>query len=284
MGAHVLNMRSSRKFWSPWWAQIVAGLFVVLLAVAPWIWLWLGQRGEPLLPTPDSDAAGLIVVLSLVALLGGWFARVVGRGATGFAIRTDVGIMLSLLGLATQWILGADPGFLQGSSSPESQRELWIFGTLLVISQVLYFVLAKLRLSVVALLVALLAFSAGQWLQMVATYTPADPKIYSSLIYAGPLLLGIVLGFLGFLRAWHLVLWLFALAIQWIMPSVISAVVTILENPAGSWGNSVSKFGELTAASAVQTDWIIPALVTLATAMLVSVILLIVRKFRRRSY
>ncbi|WP_146112433.1 hypothetical protein [Arthrobacter sp. MYb224] len=284
MGAHTLNMRSSRNFWSPWWAQIVAGLFVVLLAVAPWLWLWLGQRDESLLPAPDSDAAGLIIVFSLVALLGGWFARIIGRRATSFAILTDVGMMLSLLGLAAHWILGGEPNFLQGGASPETQRELWVFGTLLVISQILYFVIAKLRLSVVALLVAVLAFSVGQWMQMVATYTPADPNIYSSLTYAGPLLLGFVLGFLGFLRAWHLVLWIIALAIQWIMPAVISAVVTILENPEGSWGASLSRFGELTVAAVRQSDWIIPALVTLATAMLVSVILLIVRKVRRRSY
>jgi hypothetical protein len=67
------------------------------------------------------------------------------------------------------------------------------------------------------------------------------------------------------------------------MPAVISAVVALLENPAGSVGASLVKFGELSQDAIGQTDWLIPSLVTLAVAMLVSVTLLIVRKAKRRS-
>lgn len=277
-------MRSSRQFWSPWWAQIIAGLFIVLLAVGPWLWLWLGQREQPMLPTSMSDAAGLIIIFASIALLGGWFTRVIGRHGTSFAILTDIGVLLALVGLVFQWIWGDAPEIFQGKISDGLQTQLWALGTAFVISQVLYFLIAKLRLSIVALLVAALVFSVGRWLQMVATYTPLEPEIYSSLTYAGALVLGLVLGFLGFLQIWHLVVWVIALAIQWIMPAVISAVVTLLENPVGSVGGSLAQFGELTQGSIGQTDWLIPSLVTLAVAMLVSVILLIVRKAKRRSY
>lgn len=277
-------MRKSRQFWSPWWAQIIAGLFIVLLAVGPWLWLWLGQREQPMLPTSKSDAAGLMIIFAIIALVGGWFTRVIGRRGTGFAILTDVGVLLALVGLVFQWIWGDAPEIFQGKPSDELQTQLWALGTVFVISQVLYFLIAKLRLSIVALLVAALVFNVGQWLQMVATYTPLEPEIYSSLVYVGALLLGLVLGFLGFLQIWHLVVWVISLAIQWVMPAVISAVVTLLENPVGTVGGSLTKFGELSRDGIGQSDWLIPSLVTLAVAMLVSVILLIVRKSKRRSY
>ncbi|PRB68071.1 hypothetical protein [Arthrobacter sp. MYb213] len=276
-------MRSSRQFWSPWWAQIIAGLFIVMLAVGPWLWLWLGQREQAMLPTSKNDAAGLIIIFAIIALLGGWFTRVMGRRSTSFAILTDIGVLLALVGLVFQWIWGDAPEIFQGKVSDPLQAQLWALGVVFVISQVLYFLIAKLRLSIVALLVAALVFNVGQWLQMVATYTPLEPEIYSSLIYGGALILGLVLGFLGFLQIWHLVVWVIALAIQWVMPAVISAVVTLLENPVGSVGGSLAKFGELSQDAIGQTDWLIPSLVTLAVAMLVSVTLLIVRKAKRRT-
>ncbi|HAY43467.1 MAG TPA: hypothetical protein DCY59_07915 [Micrococcaceae bacterium] len=276
-------MRNSRQFWSPWWAQIIAGLFIVLLAVSPWLWLWLGQREQPMLPTSTSDAAGLMIIFALITLLGGWFTRVIGRRSTSFAILTDIGVLLALVGLVFQWIWDDAPEIFQGKISGELQVQLWALGIIFIISQVLYFLIAKLQLSIVALLVSALVFNVGQWLQMVATYTPLEPEIYSSLIYAGALILGLVLGFLGFLQIWHLVVWVIALAIQWVMPAVISAIVTLLENPVGSIGGSLAKFGELSQDAIGQTDWLIPSLVTLAVAMLTSVILLIIRKAKRRS-
>ena len=276
-------MRNSRQFWSPWWAQIIAGLFIVMLAVGPWLWLWLGQREQAMLPTSKNDAEGLIIVFAIIALLGGWFTRVMGRRSTSFAILTDIGVLLALVGFVFQWIWGDAPEIFQGKVSDPLQAQLWALGVVFVISQVLYFLIAKLRLSIVALLVAALVFNVGQWLQMVATYTPLEPEIYSSLIYGGALILGLVLGFLGFLQIWHLVVWVIALAIQWVMPAVISAVVMLLENPVGSVGGSLAKFGELSQGAIGQTDWLIPSLVTLAVAMLVSVTLLIVRKAKRRS-
>ena len=276
-------MRNSRQFWSPWWAQIIAGLFIVLLAVGPWLWLWLGQREQPILPTSKNDAAGLMIIFALITLLGGWFTRVIGRRSTSFAILTDIGVLLALVGLVFQWIWGDAPEIFQGKISGELQLQLWVLGIVFATSQVLYFLIAKLQLSIVALLVAALVFNVGQWMQMVATYTPLEPEIYSSLIYVGALILGLVLGFLGFLQIWHLVVWVIALAIQWVMPAVISAVVTLLENPVGSVGGSLAKFGELSQDAIGRTDWLIPSLVTLAVAMLASVILLIIRKAKRRS-
>ncbi|MGO3256525.1 hypothetical protein [Glutamicibacter ardleyensis] len=276
-------MRNSRQFWSPWWAQIIAGLFIALLAVGPWLWLWLGQREQPILPTSKNDAAGLMIIFALITLLGGWFTRVIGRRSTSFAILTDIGVLLALVGLVFQWIWGDAPEIFQGKISGELQVQLWVLGIIFIISQVLYFLIAKLQLSIVALLVAALVFNVGQWMQMVATYTPLEPEIYSSLIYVGALILGLVLGFLGFLQIWHLVVWVIALAIQWVMPAVISAVVTLLENPVGSVGGSLAKFGELSQDAIGRTDWLIPSLVTLAVAMLASVILLIIRKAKRRS-
>ncbi|HJX78852.1 hypothetical protein [Glutamicibacter sp.] len=276
-------MRNSRQFWRPWWAQIIAGLIIVLLAVGPWLWLWLGQREQTMLPTSKSDAAGLIIIFAIIALLGGWFTRVMGRRSTSFAILTDIGVLLALVGLVFQWIWGDAPEIFQGKVSDQLQAQFWALGVVFVVSQVLYFLIAKLQLSIVALLVAALVLNVGQWLQMVATYTPLEPEIYSSLIYVGALILGLVLGFLGFLQIWHLVVWVISLVIQWVMPAVISAVVALLENPAGSVGASLVKFGELSQDAIGQTDWLIPSLVTLAVAMLVSVTLLIVRKAKRRS-
>lgn len=248
------------------------------------MWLWLGQREQPLLPVATSDATGLVIIFAIISLLGGWFARVLGRRGTSFAILTDVGILIALIGLAFQWIWDDSPEIFQGTLSPALQFQLWVFGTVFVLSQVLYFLIAKLRLSVVALLVSGLVFSIGQWLQMTATYTPLEPEVYSSLVYAGALVLGLVLGVLGFLQIWHLLVWVIALAIQWVMPPVISALAIVLENPADSATGSFGKFGQLSAKAFGQTDWLIPTLVTLAVAMLTSVILLIVHKLKRRSY
>lgn len=276
-------MKSVRNFWQPWWAQLIAGLLVVLISMLPWLWAWLGKSESSLLPSVSHDASGLLIVFLTSSLLGGWFARVIGLGATGFSVLIDVGISLGFLGLAAQTALSREPKFFSSGPSKELATELWVLLVIFICTQVLYLLITKLSLSVVAMLVAAFGFSVGLWLQALLTYTPLDVKIHSSLTYAGPLVLGLVLGFLGFLRWWYLVVWALSLAIQWVAPALLMALATVLQSPAKTFGKSLDVLGDSTVANMAAMDWKIPLLVTLATAMLTSVVLLIVRKATGRS-
>lgn len=268
-----------RRIWHNWWMQLVAGLLITAIVVLPW--LWIGEEDRSILPHASDDAQGLLVVFSVITLWGSWFARRIGYGRTAFTVVTAVGMILGLLGLGFQGLLAVEPGLLGGKLSSASIRHLWVFGGLLLISQAWYFLATKLRLPVAVLFYATLTVGVSYWLQIIASLVAGAQSYYVYLWYAGPLLLGLILGFVGFLRIMNLLMWVFALAIQWVMPAVVESTARVIESKATGWDSIVPFWKEFTG-SVLDVPWQTPLLVSLATAMLTSVVLLIVRKVRRR--
>lgn len=272
-------MGSMRRVWQNWWMQVVGGILIAVIAVMPW--LWIGDEDHSILPHATNDALGLIVVFALTSLLGSWLVRRVGRGRTGFAVVTAVGLFLGMLGLGAQGIYATNPGAFSGKLTQASVTQLWVFGALLVISQTWYFLSAKLRLPVATLFFATMTVSVSYWLQIVASLIAGAQSYYIYLWYAGPLVLGLILGFVGFLRATNLIIWVVALAIQWVMPAVIEGSARVIQSEVQG-SKALSAFGEEFGTSVTELAWQTPLLVSLATAMLTSVIIVIVRKARRR--
>ncbi|MEG2577716.1 MAG: hypothetical protein RSA54_08295 [Glutamicibacter sp.] len=272
-------MGSMRRVWQNWWMQLVAGLLITAIAVLPW--LWIGQEDRSILPHASDDAQGLLVVFSVITLWGCWFARRIGYSRTGFAIVTAVGMVLGLLGLGFQGLQAFEPGLLDGELSPASIRHLWVFGGLLLVSQAWYFLATKLRLPIAVLFYATLTVGVSYWLQIIASLVAGAQSYYVYLWYSGPLILGLILGFVGFSRVMNLLMWVFALAIQWMMPAVVESAARVIGSKTTGW-KTVGSFWEQFTGSVLEIPWQAPLLVSLATAMLTSVILLIVRKVRRR--
>lgn len=273
-------MRATAPVWSNWWMQLVAGLLTVAVVVAPW--LWIGYGDSSIFPYAADDALGILVVFALVTMVTGYLARHYGQGRTGFVILLDLGAVLGMLALVIQGVLAFEPRLFHGQISEASIRHLWVLLGVFVVSQVLYFLMSKLSLISAVPLIAVLTFSLSYWLQTVASLISWAQPYVSYLWYAGPLLLGLVLGFLGFLRAANLLIWILALAIQWVMPSVFEGVATVVESGVGSLGKFLSALGTEIANGALQLSGQTSTLVTLATAMLASMIVLIVRKAKRR--
>lgn len=272
-------MGSMSRIWHNWWMQLVAGLLITAIVVLPW--LWIGEEDRSILPHASDDAQGLLVVFSVITLWGSWFARRIGYGRTAFTVVTAVGMILGLLGLGFQGLLAFEPGLLGGELSSASIRHLWVFGGLLLISQAWYFLATKLRLPIAVLFYATLTVGVSYWLQIIASLVAGAQSYYVYLWYAGPLLLGLILGFVGFLRIMNLLMWVFALAIQWVMPAVVESTARVIESKATGW-DSIGSFWKEFTGSVLDVPWQTPLLVSLATAMLTSVVLLIVRKVRRR--
>jgi len=270
---------SMRRVWQNWWMQLVGGILVAAIAVLPW--LWIGEKDRSILPLAKDDALGLIVVFTLTALLGSWCVRRLGRGRTSFAVLTAVGMFLGMLALGAQGIQATNPDAFTGHLTKATVHQLWVFGSLLVLSQAWYFLSAKLRLPVATLFYAGLTVSLGYWLQIVASLVAGAQSYYIYLGYAGALVLGLILGFVGFLRASNLIFWVLALAIQWVMPAVVDSAARAIQSQTG-FAKGLQSFGRSFNASVLETEWQTPLVISLATAMLTSVILLIVRKVRRR--
>lgn len=268
-----------RRIWHNWWMQLVAGLLITAIVVLPW--LWIGEEDRSILPHASDDAQGLLVVFSVITLWGSWFARSIGYGRTAFTVVASVGMILGLLGLGFQGLHALEPGLLGGELSAASIRHLWVFGGLLLISQAWYFLATKLRLPIAVLFYATLTVGVSYWLQIIASLVAGAQSYYVYLWYAGPLILGLILGFVGFLRIMNLLMWVFALAIQWAMPAVVESTARVIESKATGW-DAIGSFWKEFAGSVLDVPWQTPLLVSLATAMLTSVVLLIVRKVRRR--
>ncbi|MGZ2223670.1 hypothetical protein [Glutamicibacter nicotianae] len=268
-----------RRIWHNWWMQLVAGLLITAIVVLPW--LWIGEEDRSILPHASDDAQGLLVVFSVITLWGSWFARSIGYGRTAFTVVASVGMILGLLGLGFQGLHALEPGLLGGELSAASIRHLWVFGGLLLISQAWYFLATKLRLPVAVLFYATLTVGVSYWLQIIASLVAGAQSYYVYLWYAGPLILGLILGFVGFLRIMNLLMWVFALAIQWAMPAVVESTARVIESKATGW-DAIGSFWKEFAGGVLDVPWQTPLLVSLATAMLTSVVLLIVRKVRRR--
>ncbi|WP_334121493.1 hypothetical protein [Glutamicibacter sp.] len=272
-------MGSMRRVWQNWWMQIAGGVLIAAIVVMPW--LWIGEEDHSILPLGSNDALGLIVVFALTSLLGSWLVRRIGRGRTGFAVVNAVGLFLGMLALGAQGILATDPDAFSGNLSPTTTRQLWVFGGLLVIGQAWYFLSSKLPLPVATLFYATLTVSVSYWLQIVASLIAGAQSYYIYLWYTGPVVLGLILGFVGFLRAINLIFWVLALAIQWVMPAVIESSARMIQSEKTS-GHALSEFGKEFASSLGEVDWQTPLIISLATAMLTSVIIVIVRKVRHR--
>lgn len=268
-----------RRIWHNWWMQLVAGLLITAIVVLPW--LWIGEEDRSILPHASDDAQGLLVVFSVITLWGSWFARSIGYGRTAFTVVASVGMILGLLGLGFQGLHALEPGLLGGELSAASIRHLWVFGGLLLISQAWYFLATKLRLPIAVLFYATLTVGVSYWLQIIASLVAGAQSYYVYLWYAGPLILGLILGFVGFLRIMNLLMWVLALAIQWAMPAVVESTARVIESKATGW-DAIGSFWKEFAGSVLDVPWQTPLLVSLATAMLTSVVLLIVRKVRRR--
>lgn len=279
VGTRRSTVSSMRRVWQNWWMQIAGGILIVVIVVMPW--LWIGEEDRSILPLAGNDVLGLIVVSSLSALLGSWLVRRVGRGRTGFTVVTAVGIFLGMLGLGAQGIYATNPSAFGGKLTQASVTQLWVFGSLLVLSLAWYFLSAKLRLPVAALFYATMTVSVSYWLQIVASLIAGAQSYYVYLWYAGPLILGLILGFVGFLRAINLVFWVVALAFQWVMPAVVESSAKAIQSEA-QIGPAASAFSKEFSALIVELDWQTPLIVSLATAMLTSVVIVIVRKVRRR--
>ncbi|WP_349930529.1 hypothetical protein ABNP34_13200 [Glutamicibacter mishrai] len=272
-------MGSMRRVWQNWWMQIAGGILIAIIVVLPW--LWIGEEDRSILPLASNDALGLIVVFTLTSLLGSWFVRRVGRGRTGFTVVSAVGLFLGMLGLGAQGIYATNPAAFSGKLTQASVTQLWVFGALLVLSQAWYFLSAKLRLPVATLFYATMTVSVSYWLQIIASLVAGAQSYYIYLWYAGPLVLGLILGFVGFLRASNLIFWVLALAIQWVMPAVVESAARVIQSNVG-FAQGLRAFGNGFGTAIAEVAWQTPLLVSLATAMLTSVIIVILRKVRRR--
>lgn len=272
-------MVSMKRVWQNWWMQLVAGLLITAIAVLPW--LWIGEEDGSILPHANGDAQGLVVIFFVIALWSSWFARRVGFSRTGFTVVTAVGVVLGLALLTFQGLYALEPQLFNAQISQPSTRHLWVCGILLIFSQVWYFLSSKLRLPVAALFYATLTVGLSYWLQTVASLIPGTDSYEQYLWYAGPLVLGLILGFVGFRKIMNLMVWVLALAIQGVMPAVVGSTVKVIQSQATGWDVG-SAFWNGFSTSAVDHQWQTPGLVTLGTALLTAVTLLIARKVRRR--
>lgn len=270
-------MKSTARIWQNWWMQLVAGLLIICLTVLPW--LWVGDD-KAIFPHASTDVLGILIVFAVATLWCGYFARRAGKRRTGFAVVADVGMVLALLGFTAQALYATNPKIFSAQISTASIKHLWAVGIVFVISQVMYFLIAKLPLVSAAPIIAILTTGISLWLQVAASLISGAQNYIEYLSYAGPLVLGLVLGFLGFLKVSYLLIWVLSLAIQWAMPAMFNALAGLGQAKThGSTG-----FLERVGSGILDTDWQWPSLVTLAAAMLTSVVLLIMRKVRRRSY
>lgn len=268
-----------KRVWQNWWMQLVGGILMAAVAVLPW--LWIGEKDRSILPLASDDALGLIVVFALTALLGSWCVRRLGRGRTGFAVVTATGMFLGMVSLGAQGIYATNPTAFSGDLSQATVHQLWVFGSLLVLSQACFFLSAKLSLPVASLFYAILSVSLGYWLQIVASLISGAQSYYIYLGYAPALVLGLILGFVGFLRVSNLLFWVLSLAIAWVMPAVVDSAARAIQSESG-FIQGLQRFGKNFNATVLETPWQTPLVIALATAMLTSVILLIVRKIRHR--
>ncbi len=272
-------MRTSAGVWQNWWMQLVAGLLIVAVAVSPW--LWIGYEDQAILPYASNDALGILVVFAMTTLLSAYLARRVGRGGTRFTVVADVGVVLGYLALAFQSLYVLEPGLFKGEISVATVHHLYFLGAVFVVFQVLYFLIAKLKLIAVAPLVALIAVGVSYWLQVIASLLVGAQTYTHYLWYAGPILLGLVLGVLGFLKAANLLIWILSLVIQWLTPAVFESVAVLGQSEERGFSNNLRTLSHDISQTMINQEWQTSVLVSLATAMLTSVIMLIVHKVRR---
>lgn len=265
-----------------WWVQWATGVIAAAIALLPWLIggssLELNPDGQAastasLLPHAALQSDTLWATLGLCALLAGFIARSLGQGKAKFCILLGLGSMMAWAAAGYQsWTVMA----------PLAETAGWVRLHLLsltvgvLLSLILYWVIARMRLSWVALAVAMLSFTPGMWLDLLVPSLPLEIRAD----YLGPVMLGLVLGALGFSSARSLLIWCAALVMQWILPALLAPVRQILQSPEETLGSA--QLWDLLAGHAFQFEWIMLSITTLTVAMLVSMVLLVVRRVRAR--
>ncbi|WP_431710278.1 hypothetical protein [Glutamicibacter uratoxydans] len=271
-----------RSLFGVWWVQWSLGLALTLFALLPWLsgdnLIQLGAAGElsptpSLLPHAAYQSSDLWVAQGMCALLGGFFVRALSGRNLRF-------LLLVLIGSACGW-LGAGYHSLTVLNSFAAGRDtlprhLLVFGLGLVCLLLLFWIIARLQMCWVALSLALLSFVPGFWLDQLWDEVPWQLPIQ----HLGPLLLGIVLGVLGFERIVALAFWIAALVIQWLAPVFLNLLSAQLATVDATLTGT--RLWEVFSAHALEPQWITASIITLAGAMILSVLLVLLRRIRHR--
>jgi len=279
-------MSRFRRLLGVWWVQLLLGITATAVGLAPW--LFSGAVVAPkraglehvvisLLPHAGAQLILFFSLLSVVVLCAGFILR----WATGASVRLSIlgglGVLVALIAAGYHSWTVMEPASMP--HSPALRTHLIATCTGILIALLGYWLLRRCSMTVCALVVAVLSLGPGLWLRQwfeagqVAEYLP----------FAGPLILGCVLGCVGFLSAGVLLVWCVALALQWLVPGLFAvasnAVVRQME------AEKALPLGQVWATmrdSALQMHWLYASLATLAVAMLLSVVLLGARRIRGR--
>ena len=252
--------------------QLVLGLAVVAIATAPWF--WTGPEDSSILPHAVTESMDVMVIFATASLLGAWVARVLGRKSGNFILVTAAGMVLGFAALALQSALAFSPSAFEGKLEAGTAGHLWVLLGAFIISQGCYFLMANLKLTVVALLVACLGLGATYWLQVVETLAGVPAVIEFKLWFIGPVVLGLVLGLVGFARRAYLGFWILSLGLQWIMPAVYSVVAGLIRSQGQSLRTLGSGFADALSGSVLHGSWHIPLLITVVVGLVANVIAL----------
>lgn len=263
-----------------WWVQWLLGIAAVVLALLPWltaepgIQATAGQESATSLLPPASKKPHLLF------LMGGASALLTGLGTRLLANRRGRCAVLCGLGLLTGWTAAIYQSWtvLRTAALDVEQLGVHLGLTLSMVVGVLvlHAGLSLAPLGGFSIALAVLSLMPGYWLGEVL----AVDAVQTHLDFLGPIMLGIALGYLGFARGSALLLWCAALLVQWIMPAVLSVAASFsssaedLRSPNNLWAVGREQL--------LQLHHVYLGLGTLATAMLLSVILLFVRRARHR--
>lgn len=278
----IFRSRGGRAVPDVWWFQWVVGLAVVGLSLLPWLTggseiraenLGVPARIPSLLPHAVLQPAYLLSLLFFSSLPAGFIARTLGRRGLKISLMLGTGLLCGWLGAAYQsWTVLAPYEALDAAT----RVHLWFVVVGGIAALLIYWVLARLDLAWVSICLALVSFAPGIWLA--ALFHASRNQELAG--FAGPIALGVVLGFLGFARVRSLLLWCAALLLQWLVPAVLPAMEAGLREHGQSKGWAA--LWNLTMQEALQMRQVYFGLATLAAAMLVSVSLLVIRRARGR--
>lgn len=279
-------MSSFRRLLGVWWVQLLLGITATGVGLAPW--LFSGAVVAPkraglehdvisLLPHAGAQPILFFSMLSVAVLCAGFILR----WATGASVRLSIlgglGVLVALIAAGYQSWTVMEPASMP--QSPALRAHLIATCTGILIALLCYWLLRRCSMTICALVVAVLSLGPGLWLRQ---WLEAG-QMTEYLPFAGPLILGCVLGCVGFLSTGALLIWCAALALQWLVPGLLN----VAGDAAGRAmaGEAVLPPAEVWATlcdNAVQMHWLYASLATLAMAMLLSVVLLVARRFRRR--
>ncbi|WP_418907469.1 hypothetical protein [Glutamicibacter endophyticus] len=254
----------------------------LVVALGPW---WLTQgTAEQFQSWPHAVSAPLALLgtMGMALLLVAVLARTVGDGVLRFTVVVDVVFCLGVLALTFGALLGASSKALASPLPVLSVVQLWTVGVCLLLGQLALWSIARGTMISLVLAVAVLGFAPSYWAAAMGTVLHAPVKVQGYLELAGPLCLGIALGVLGFLHVANLAIWAVALLIQWLMPGVLGATLWVLRGATEHQDVGIAQLWKTGAQLVRDQEPLWPAVTTLAVAMLLSVMLLIVGKVKAR--